>query len=176
MSSGARFDATSFVVLRSISRRGASTGPTARNRTSSGGRPDLTAEALTDGWFRTGDGGALEDGYLRITDRKKEVIITGGENVSSLEVEACIHRHPRVHDVAIIGVPHSRWGETPKAVVVLKPGEPLGERELIAFCRKHLAHFKSPTSVEFVDDLPRTATGKVQKYVLRERHVSHPTS
>jgi acyl-CoA synthetase (AMP-forming)/AMP-acid ligase II len=139
-------------------------------------RPDLSAEALTEGWSHTGDGGEVTDGYLRITDRKKDVIITGGEKVSSLEVEACIYRHPAVQDVAIIAVPHLRWGETPKAVVVLKPGESVGEGDLIAYCREHLTHYKCPTSIEFVDELPRTATGKVQKYLLRERHTSDPGS
>lgn len=133
-------------------------------------RPDLTAEVMEDGWFRTGDGGRIEDGVLRITDRKKDVIVSGGENVSSLEVEGCLHQHPAVADVAVIGVPHPRWGETPKALVVLASGAAAGERELIDFCRERLAHFKCPSNVELVDDLPRTATGKVQKYVLRQRY------
>ncbi|MDX6702362.1 MAG: hypothetical protein QOF26_2588 [Baekduia sp.] len=133
------------------------------------GRPDLTARAMREGgWLATGDGAELTDGSVRITDRKKDVIITGGENVSSLEVEGCLHRHPAVADVAVIGRPHERWGETPHAVVVLRDGETASADELLAFCREHLTHFKCPTSIAFRDELPRTATGKVQKYRLRE--------
>jgi acyl-CoA synthetase (AMP-forming)/AMP-acid ligase II len=131
-------------------------------------QPELSDAAFLDGWFLTGDGGELEaDGRLRITDRKKDVIVTGGENVSSLEVEACLHDHPDIADVAVIGVPHERWGETPKALVVMRDGATFDPDALIAFCRERLAHFKSPTSVEQRDSLPRTATGKTQKYLLR---------
>jgi acyl-CoA synthetase (AMP-forming)/AMP-acid ligase II len=132
-------------------------------------KPELSADALQDGWFATGDGGELSaDGILRITDRKKDVIVTGGENVSSLAVEEVLYRHPDVVDAAIIGVPHERWGETVKALVVLRDGATLDEAQIIAFCREHLAGFQCPTSVERRDALPRTATGKVQKYLLRE--------
>ncbi|MBV9593119.1 MAG: AMP-binding protein [Actinobacteria bacterium] len=132
-------------------------------------QPELTEAAFRDGWFLTGDGGQLEeDGRLRITDRKKDVIVTGGENVSSLEVEACLHQHSDVMDVAVIGIPHERWGETPKALVVLRDGSKLETDALIEFCRERLAHFKCPTSVEQRESLPRTATGKVQKYLLRQ--------
>ena len=131
-------------------------------------QPGLTEDAFRDGWFATGDGGELHDGVLRITDRKKDVVVTGGENVSSLEVEAVLYGHPDVVDAAVVGVPHERWGETPKALVVLRAGATFDERALIDHCRQHLAGFKCPTSVEQRDDLPRTATGKVQKYVLRE--------
>ena len=131
----------------------------------------LSREAFLDGWFVTGDGGELEeDGRLRVTDRKKDVIVTGGENVSSLEVEACLHEHPDVVDVAVIGIPHERWGETPKALVVLGKGATFDPDALIAFCRERLAHFKCPTSVDVLDALPRTATGKVQKYLLRRAY------
>jgi fatty-acyl-CoA synthase len=133
-------------------------------------RPDLTDEVVEGEWLRTGDGGELIDGSLRITDRKKDVIVTGGENVSSLEVEACLFQHPAVQDAAIIGVPHERWQETPKALVVLRDGQGVSEAELIAFCRERLAGFKCPTSVEFRDELPRTATGKVKKFVLRAEY------
>lgn len=150
-------------------------------------QPDETAEAIQDGWFHTGDVGALEaDGYLMLRDRRKDVVISGGENVSSIEVEDCLFSHPQVAEVAVIGVPDEKWGETVKAIVVLKaPGEAdpgadgpaaapgpaadpqAAEAELIAYCRSKMAHFKCPTSVDFVDELPRTATGKVQKFRLR---------
>jgi fatty-acyl-CoA synthase len=132
-------------------------------------QPELSAEAFDGEWLRTGDGGELTDGVLRITDRKKDMIVTGGENVSSLQVESCLLEHPDVADVAVIGVPHERWGETPKALVVLRDGATLDEAALIDFCRERLAHFKCPTSIEAIDSLPRTATGKVQKYLLRGR-------
>lgn len=139
-----------------------------------------TAKALTgywghgesgpdaEGWVATGDGGSFADGILRITDRKKDVIVTGGENVSSLEVEAVLHMHPDVVDAAVIGVPHERWGETPMALVVMREGASLDPAELAAFCRDRLAGFKCPTSFERRESLPRTATGKVQKFLLRE--------
>jgi fatty-acyl-CoA synthase len=130
-------------------------------------QPALTEAVIQHGWFMTGDGGEFEDGTLRITDRKKDVIVTGGENVSSQQVEAVLYDHPDVIDAAIIGVPHERWGETPKALVVLREAAVLDEPGIIAFCKDRLASFKCPTSVEQRDALPRTATGKVQKYVLR---------
>ncbi|MGK4580041.1 AMP-binding protein [Kitasatospora sp. HPMI-4] len=130
-------------------------------------QPQETEAALKDGWFHTGDGGALTDGYLIIADRKKDVIISGGENVSSIEVEDCLYRHPAVLEAAVIGVPDARWGETVKALVVLRDGHSADEAELIAHCKQRLAGYKSPTSVEFRDALPRTATGKLQKFRLR---------
>ena len=130
-------------------------------------QPDATAEALEGGWFHTGDGGTFEDGYLTISDRKKDVIIWGGENVSSIEVEDALHSHPAVAEVAVIGVPDEKWGETVKALVVLAPDASADERELIDHCRSRLAHYKCPTSVELRDELPRTATGKLQKFKLR---------
>jgi fatty-acyl-CoA synthase len=130
-------------------------------------QPDSTAEAIVDGWFHTGDGGHFDDAYLVIADRKKDVIITGGENVSSIEVEDLLYQHPALAEVAVIGVPDEKWGETVKALVVLKPGADAGEQELIDFCRERLAHFKCPTSVEVRDALSRTATGKLQKFKLR---------
>ncbi|MCA9653438.1 MAG: AMP-binding protein [Myxococcales bacterium] len=130
--------------------------------------PPATAAAIVDGWFHTGDGGTMDDeGYVTISDRKKDVIISGGENVSSIEVEDCLSSHPDVAEVAVIGVPDDKWGETVKALVVLRPGAGAGEVELIAHCRAHLAHYKCPTSVELRNELPRTATGKLQKFVLR---------
>ncbi|MGW4335001.1 AMP-binding protein [Rhodococcus koreensis] len=134
-------------------------------------KPEETEKALAGGWFHTGDGGAIgEDGYLTIADRKKDVIITGGENVSSIEVEDCLFSHPAVSEVAVIAVPSEKWGETIKALVVLHPDVEPGdstEAELIGWCKQHLAGYKAPTSVEFRDELARTATGKLQKFKLR---------
>jgi acyl-CoA synthetase (AMP-forming)/AMP-acid ligase II len=131
-------------------------------------QPAATADALADGWFHTGDGGAIDDdGYLSISDRKKDVIITGGENVSSIEVEDALCSHPDVAEAAVIGVPDEKWGETVKALVVLVPGATFSEPALIEHCRAHLAHFKCPTSVEARGELTRTATGKLQKFKLR---------
>jgi fatty-acyl-CoA synthase len=134
-------------------------------------QPEATADALEGGWFHTGDGGDLDDeGYLSIRDRKKDVIITGGENVSSIEVEDCLFSHPAVAEVAVIGVPSEKWGETIKALVVLAEGATADEPELIAHCKARLAHYKAPTSVELREAIPRTATGKVQKFKLREQY------
>ena len=130
-------------------------------------QPDESAEALVDGWFHTGDEGHLDGAYLVISDRKKDVIISGGENVSSVEVEDCLYQHPGVAEVAVIGVPDARWGETVKALVVRRAGQETTEGDLIDFCRGRMAHFKCPTSVEFRETLPRTATGKLQKFKLR---------
>lgn len=131
-------------------------------------QPDETAKALDGGWFHTGDGGSMEGPYVVIADRKKDVIITGGENVSSIEVEDCLFQHPAVAECAVIGVPDEKWGETIKALVVLRPGKNATEQELIDFCRSKIAHFKCPRSVEIRDALLRTATGKLQKFKLRE--------
>jgi acyl-CoA synthetase (AMP-forming)/AMP-acid ligase II len=132
-------------------------------------QPEESEKALVDGWFHTGDEGRIEaDGYLVISDRKKDVIISGGENVSSVEVEDCLYQHPAVAEAAVIGVPSERWGETVKALVVLRSGQAVGEADLIQFCRDRLAHFKCPTSVEFRGALARTATGKLQKFKLRD--------
>jgi fatty-acyl-CoA synthase len=131
-------------------------------------QPKETADAIVDGWFHTGDGGYIdEQGYVVISDRKKDVIITGGENVSSIEVEDCLYQHPAVAEVAVIGVPDPKWGETIKALVVLREGAVASEEDLLEFSRARMAHFKCPTSVEFRDTLIRTATGKLQKFKLR---------
>ncbi len=131
--------------------------------------PALTAQALEDGWFHTGDGGVIDDrGYLTINDRMKDVIITGGENVASIEVEDVLFSHPDVAEVAVIGVPDEKWGETVKALVVLAPGATVTAEELIKYCREHLAGYKTPTSIEFRSELDRTATGKLQKFKLRQ--------
>jgi fatty-acyl-CoA synthase len=131
--------------------------------------PDVTAEALADDWFHTGDGGSMDDdGFLTISDRRKDVIITGGENVSSIEVEDCVYSCDGVAECAVIGVPDEKWGETIKAIVVLTPGATLSAADVIAHCKSRMAGFKAPTSVDFVDAIPRTATGKVQKFKLRD--------
>ena len=131
-------------------------------------QPEESARALAGGWFHTGDGGTIgEDGYLTISDRKKDVIITGGENVSSIEVEDVLFSHPAVSEVAVIGVPSEKWGETIKALVVLAPDQEATEADLIAWCKDKAAGYKAPTSVEFRDELARTATGKLQKFKLR---------
>jgi acyl-CoA synthetase (AMP-forming)/AMP-acid ligase II len=134
-------------------------------------QPEATESVFEKGWFRTGDGGVIDDdGFLTVNDRLKDVIISGGENVSSIEVEDVIFSHPSVTEVAVIGVPHEKWGETVKALVVLAPGTELTEDELIKFCRLRLAGFKTPTTVEFRDVLDRTATGKLQKFKLRQKY------
>jgi acyl-CoA synthetase (AMP-forming)/AMP-acid ligase II len=131
-------------------------------------QPEESARALADGWFHTGDGGFIDgDGYLVIQDRKKDVIITGGENVSSIEVEDAVFSHPDVAEVAVIGVPDEKWGETIKALVVKTEGSTLTEQELIDYVKGKVARYKAPTSVEFREVLARTATGKLQKFKLR---------
>jgi fatty-acyl-CoA synthase len=130
---------------------------------------EATARAFRGGWFHSGDLGVMHpDGYIELRDRAKDIIISGGENISTIEVEQVIFQHPAVLDCAVIGVPDDHWGEAPKAFVVLRPGTSLEEAELIAFCRERIAHFKVPRAIEF-GDLPKTSTGKTQKYVLRDR-------
>jgi acyl-CoA synthetase (AMP-forming)/AMP-acid ligase II len=132
-------------------------------------QPEATQDAIPDGWFHTGDGGRIgEDGYAQILDRKKDVIISGGENVSSIEVEDALFSHAAVAEVAVIGIPHEKWGETVHALVVLAEGQAVSEEALIAHCRERLAHYKCPTGIEFRTELARTATGKLQKFKLRE--------
>jgi len=131
-------------------------------------QPEETSKAVVDGWFHTGDGGNLDGPYVVLSDRKKDIIISGGENVSSIEVEDTLYQHPAVAEVAVIGVPDEKWGETIKALVVCRDGAAIDERELIEFCRERMAHYKCPTSVEFRDALARTATGKLQKFKLRQ--------
>ncbi len=131
-------------------------------------QPEESERVFADGWFRTGDGGRFDGAFVVISDRKKDVIISGGENISSIEVEDALYGHPAVLEAAVIGVPDERWGETVKALVVLRPGATVGEADLVEFCRSQLAHFKCPTSIELRDSLPRTATGKLQKFKLRQ--------
>jgi fatty-acyl-CoA synthase len=130
--------------------------------------PGASAEAMRDGWFHSGDAAVVHpDGYVEIRDRMKDVIISGGENISSIEVEGALLRHPAVQEVAVVGVPHERWGEAPEAFVVLRSGASVSESELRDFGRETLAHFKVPHRFTFLAELPKTATGKIQKYVLR---------
>ncbi len=130
--------------------------------------PQATARAFEGGWFHTGDVAVVHpDGYVEIRDRLKDVIISGGENISSVEVEGILLRHPAVQEVAVVGLPDTRWGEAPHAFVVLKAGLSATEEELHTFVRDHMAHFKVPKSFTFVSELPKTATGKIQKYILR---------
>jgi fatty-acyl-CoA synthase len=131
--------------------------------------PEATERCMGDGWFHTGDAAVVHpDGYAEIRDRLKDVIISGGENISSVEVEGVLLRHSSVQEVAIVGLPDEKWGEAPHAFVVLKPGAAATEAELREFARDRLAHFKTPKTVTFVSELPKTATGKIQKYVLRK--------
>jgi fatty-acyl-CoA synthase len=129
---------------------------------------EATQRAMGDGWFHTGDAAVVHpDGYVEIRDRLKDVIISGGENISTVEVEAALLRHPSIQEAAIVGLPHKKWGEAPYAFVVLRTGAAASEEEIIVFARDRLAHFKAPHGVTFVEELPKTATGKIQKFVLR---------
>jgi fatty-acyl-CoA synthase len=131
---------------------------------------EATATAFRGGYFHSGDAAVVHPGgYVEIRDRYKDVIISGGENISSIEVEAALMRHPAVLEVAVVGVPHVRWGESPHAFVVLRPAQQLDATELHTYARSVLAHFKVPTVYTFVPELPKTATGKIQKHVLRNR-------
>jgi len=114
------------------------------------------------------------DGYIEIQDRAKDLIISGGENISSTEVEGVLYKHPAVLETAVIAIPDEKWGEVPKAIIVLKPAPAVTEEEIIQFCRANMAHFKAPKAVEFVEALPKTATGKLQKYRLREMYWNGP--
>ncbi|WP_273457112.1 long-chain-fatty-acid--CoA ligase [Nevskia ramosa] len=138
--------------------------------------PEASAKALKGGWFRTGDAAVVHpDGYIEIRDRLKDVIISGGENISSIEVEGTLLRHPAIIEVAVVGMPHEKWGESPEAFVVLRSGHSLADGELKTFCRASLAHFKVPTSFHVVAELPKTATGKIQKFVLRGKRAAIAT-
>ena len=134
-------------------------------------QPEATAQAIRDGWFHTGDLATLdEEGYILIVDRAKDMILSGGENIASAEIERIIYLHPAVMECAVIGVPDEKWGEVPKALVALKRGERASEADIVAHCRKHLAGFKVPKSVEFLAELPKGGTGKILKKVLREKY------
>ncbi len=132
-------------------------------------QPEATADAFRGGWFHSGDLGVWHpDGYIELRDRKKDIIISGGENISTIEVEQTVAKHPAVLECAVVAIPDEKWGERPKAFVTLKPGASATEQEIIEFCRQHIARFKCPAAVEFID-LPKTSTGKVQKFVLRDK-------
>jgi fatty-acyl-CoA synthase len=135
--------------------------------------PAATEQAFMGGWFHSGDAAVVHpDGFVEIRDRFKDVIISGGENISSIEVEGVLLRHPAVLEAAVVGMPHEKWGEAPAAFVVLHPGASVTDQQLREFCRDHLAHFKVPQTCNFVAELPKTATGKIQKYVLRKQRSS----
>lgn len=133
--------------------------------------PAATAEALKDGWLHTGDLGTIdEEGYLYIVDRKKDMIVSGAENIYPAQIEAILMVHPAIAEAAVIGIPHASWGESVKAIIVLKEGAQATEDEIVGFCRKSLAGYKIPRSIDFIDALPRNPTGKVLKTVLREKY------
>jgi fatty-acyl-CoA synthase len=135
-------------------------------------QPEATAEAFRGGWFHSGDIAVMHpDGAIELRDRKKDIIISGGENISTIEVEQTVARHPAVLECAVVAIPDEKWGERPKAFVVLKPGASATAEEIIAFCRENLAKFKCPAAVEFTE-LPKTSTGKIQKFVLRDKEWS----
>jgi fatty-acyl-CoA synthase len=128
--------------------------------------PEATAAAFAGGWFHSGDATVVHpDGYIEIRDRYKDVIISGGENISSIEIEGTLLHHPAVLEAAIVGMPHERWGETPEAYIVFRAGETATAAELRSFLRSKMAHFKVPSAFHFIHELPKTATGKVQKFV-----------
>jgi fatty-acyl-CoA synthase len=130
--------------------------------------PEATEKAFRGGYFHTGDAAVMHpDGYIEIRDRYKDVIISGGENISSIEVEGALLRHPAVLEVAVVGMPHEKWGESPHAFLVLREGMTSTSEEIREFARGAMAHFKVPTAYTFVRELPKTATGKIQKYILR---------
>jgi fatty-acyl-CoA synthase len=133
--------------------------------------PEETDRAIKDGWLHTGDMAVIDgEGYVTIVDRKKDMILTGGENVYSTEVENVLYMHPSILECAVVGIPDAKWGEAVKAVVALKPGQEAVEEEIIRFCKDRIAHYKAPKSVDFVDALPRTGSGKIQKKGLRDRY------
>jgi acyl-CoA synthetase (AMP-forming)/AMP-acid ligase II len=134
-------------------------------------RPEETAEALKDGWLFTGDMATVDsEGYVNIVDRKRDVIITGGENVYSVEVENILYSHPSLLEAAVVGVPDEKWGEAVKAVVVLKKGHSTTEEEVIRYCKERIARYKAPKSVDFVSELPKTGSGKIFKKGLKETY------
>jgi fatty-acyl-CoA synthase len=131
--------------------------------------PQATGEAFAGGWFHTGDLAVWHpDGYIEVKDRSKDIIISGGENISSLEVEECLYRHPKLMEATVVARPDEKWGETPCAFVVPKPDAEVTPEEVVRWCREHLAGYKVPRTVVF-GELPKTSTGKIQKYVLRQR-------
>jgi acyl-CoA synthetase (AMP-forming)/AMP-acid ligase II len=137
-------------------------------------RPDETKQAFTDGWLRTGDLAVVDaEGYVNIVDRKKDMIVTGGENVYSTEVENVLYMHPQVLEAAVFGIPDEKWGESVTAAVVLKQDETATEAEIIEFCKKYQASYKAPKSIVFLEELPKTGSGKITKKVLRDTHYGY---
>ena len=131
--------------------------------------PEATQAAFAGGWFHSGDIAVRHpDGYIEIKDRSKDIIISGGENISSLEVEETLYRHPKILEAAVVARPDEKWGETPCAFVTLREGQSASQEEIISFCRDNIAHYKVPRTVVF-GELPKTSTGKIQKFVLREQ-------
>ncbi|SDH56140.1 fatty-acyl-CoA synthase [Alteribacillus persepolensis] len=136
--------------------------------------PEATSDTIKNGWLYTGDMAVVdENGYIDIVDRKKDVIISGGENISSIEVEGCLYAHPDIVEAAVIALPHEKWGEVPHAVVVKREDSAISEEEIIQFAKKRLAHFKAPKSISFIEALPKTASGKIQKVQLRDQFWNH---
>jgi acyl-CoA synthetase (AMP-forming)/AMP-acid ligase II len=134
-------------------------------------RPDLTAETIRDGWLYTGDLARMdEEGYIYIVDREKDMYVSGGENVYPAEIEKVLHTHPKIFDAGIVGVPDEKWGEVGEAFIVLKPGETMGNGEIFEFLKGKVAKYKIPKYVELIEELPKTASGKIQKFVLKEKH------
>lgn len=135
------------------------------------GKPEETAAAIKDGWLYTGDLAVVDsEGYVNIVDRKKDMIVTGGENVYSTEVENVLYSHPSILEAAVIGVPDPTWGEAVKAVVVLREGEESTAEQIINYCKDRIAHYKAPKSVDFISELPKTGSGKIYKKGLRQRY------
>jgi fatty-acyl-CoA synthase len=131
---------------------------------------DATETAFRGGWLHSGDLGVQHsDGYVELRDRAKDIIISGGENISTVEIEHALEMHPAVLEAVVIGIPDEKWGERPKAFVIRKPGAEVNETELLGFLQTHIARFKVPKAVEFIEELARTATGKPQKFELREK-------
>lgn len=126
---------------------------------------------MRGGWFHTEDVATVDaENYIQIVDRMKEIIVSGGENISSLEVEKVLSAHPAVYEAAVVPIPDAKWGEVPKALIVLRPGSHATEDEIVAFCRAHLSHYKCPRSVEFVGSFPKTGTGKILKRELKKKY------
>jgi fatty-acyl-CoA synthase len=134
-------------------------------------RPDLTAETIRDGWLYTGDLARMdEEGYIYIVDREKDIYVSGGENVYPAEIEKVLHTHPKIFDAGIVGVPDEKWGEVGKAFIVLKPGETMGNGEVFEFLKGKVAKYKIPKYAEYIEELPKTASGKIQKFLLQDWH------
>jgi len=134
-------------------------------------KPELTAQTMDHGWVHTGDMGYMdEDGFLYIVDRKRDMIISGGENIYPREIEEVLYHHPAVREATVIGIPNEKWGEEVKAVIALKTGFKATEEEIIEYCKDKLASFKKPKSVDFMDELPKTGSGKIYKKALRDKY------